>query len=62
MLFPTAGSPIAPARDLIIFGGQDQPRVSSQEQTLGPAGQLLGKGKVLSVLKLRASVQRDHLD
>ena len=36
--------------------------MSSQEQTPGPEGQLLGKGKVLSVLELGASVQRDRLD
>ena len=62
MPFPTAGNPCAPAKRLNYFGGQDQPWVSSQEQTPGPAGQLLGKWKVLSVLELRASVQRDRLD
>ena len=32
------------------------------KQTPGAMGRLLGKGKVLSVLELRAFVQRDHLD
>lgn len=41
------------------MGGHSE---TSWEQTFGPTGQFLGKGKVLSVLGLRAFVQRDFLD